>query len=102
MKNATLIITLAMSTAAINMADAQTAQQAANFTVAANQRATQQNPWALLYDGAIAKNEKGKVHLQPVTYKLNGIDIAANVYTPADYDAAKKYPAVVEHILTVV
>jgi uncharacterized protein len=95
MNNATLITTLAMSTMAINMADAQTAQQAANFTVAANQKATQQNPWTLVYDGAIAKNEKGKVHLQPVTYKLNGIDIAANVYTPADFDATKKYPAVV-------
>lgn len=24
-----------------------------------------------------------------ITYKLNGIDIAANVYTPANYDASR-------------
>lgn len=38
---------------------------------------------------------KGKVNIHPVSYKLNGIDIAANVYTPANYDPAKKYPAIV-------
>ena len=29
------------------------------------------------------------------TYKLNGLDISANVYTPANYDPKKSYPAVV-------
>lgn len=54
-----------------------------------------QNPFTLAYDGAISENVKGKVNIHPVTYKLNGIDILANVYTPADYDSSKKYPAVV-------
>lgn len=53
------------------------------------------NPFTLTYDGAITENVKGKVNIHPVTYKLNGLDIAANVYTPANYDPAKKYPAVV-------
>lgn len=53
------------------------------------------NPFGLVYGDAISENESGKVNIHPVTYKLNGIDITANVYTPAGYDASKKYPAVV-------
>lgn len=53
------------------------------------------NPFTLTYDGAIAHNEPGKVNIHPVTYKLNGLDIAANVYTPANYDAKKSYTALV-------
>lgn len=53
------------------------------------------NPFTLVYDGAITENVKGKVNIHPVKYDLHGIQIAANVYTPAGYDPAKKYPAIV-------
>jgi len=53
------------------------------------------NPFTLTYDGAITENVKGKVNIHPVTYQLNGISIAANVYTPANYNPNNTYPAVV-------
>src|SRR5688572_8192708 len=53
------------------------------------------NPFTLTYEGAITKNEPGKVNIDQVKYKLNGLDIAANVYIPPNYDAKKKYPAIV-------
>lgn len=54
-----------------------------------------QNPFTLTYDGAITENAQGKVNIQPVKYQLNGLTIAANVYTPANFDPSKKYPAIV-------
>jgi uncharacterized protein len=48
------------------------------------------NPFTLVYDGAITKNEPGKVNIHPVRYKLHDLDISANVYTPANYDPQKK------------
>ncbi|MBQ3758184.1 MAG: alpha/beta hydrolase [Synergistaceae bacterium] len=52
------------------------------------------NAWGLVYGDAITENVPGKVNIHPKTYELNGITIAANVYTPAGYDPAKKYPAI--------
>ena len=64
-----------------------------NDTVVAQVKAT--NPFGLVYQDAITENKQGKVNIHPVKYKLNGIDIAANIYTPANFDPAKKYPALV-------
>lgn len=68
----------------INIANGQTTQ-----------KVNQQNPFTLVYEGAITENVQGKVNIHPVTYKIKDISIAANVYTPPNYDAAKKYPAIV-------
>jgi uncharacterized protein len=68
-------IALIMSTV-INIVSAQTAQ-----------KAHQQNPYGLVYEGAITENVKGKVNIHPVTYKIKNITIATNVYTPPNYDA---------------
>lgn len=54
-----------------------------------------QNPFTLAYDGAITENVKGKVNIHPVKYKLDGLDISANVYTPSNYDSHKKYRTIV-------
>lgn len=53
------------------------------------------NPFGLVYGDAITENLPGKVNIHPVTYKLNGLEIAANIYTPANFDPTKKYAAVV-------
>ena len=83
MKKITSIIALAISMTTADVVNAQSSQ-----------KEKQSNPYTLVYDGAIVGNEKGKVNIHPVKYKLNGIDIAANVYTPANYDATKKYAAI--------
>lgn len=52
------------------------------------------NRWGLVYDGAIQENVPGAVNIHPITYMLDGVAVAANVYTPADYDPQKSYAAV--------
>lgn len=54
-----------------------------------------QNPYTLVYEGAITQNVAGSVNIQAVSYRLNGLEIAANVYTPPNFDPSKKYPAIV-------
>jgi len=61
----------------------------------ANGADTKINGFTPVYRGAITQNEPGKVNVHPVTYKLHGLDIAANVYTPVNYDPKQKYPAIV-------
>jgi fermentation-respiration switch protein FrsA (DUF1100 family) len=53
------------------------------------------NPYGLVYEDAITENVPGEVNIHPVNYNLSGIQIAANVYTPANYDPSKSYSAIV-------
>lgn len=62
------------------------------MTMGANYK---ENPFTLVYEGAITENVKGKINIHPVSYKVNEINIAANVYTPANYNPTKKYPTIV-------
>ncbi len=65
------------------------------ITIMSYAQTKQNNPFGLVYEDAIKENVPGKVNIHPVTYKLNGIAIAANVYTPANFNSSKSYPAVV-------
>ncbi len=55
------------------------------------------NTWGLVYAGALTENVPGNVNIHPIEYSslTGGCPIRANVYTPADYDATKSYPALV-------
>jgi uncharacterized protein len=53
-----------------------------------------QNPFGLVYEYAITENQPGKVNLHPVTYTLHDLTMAANVYTPANYDPDGTFPAI--------
>ena len=54
-----------------------------------------QNPFTLTYEGAVTENLTGQVNIQSVRYVLNYLSIAANVYTPPDYNPSNTYPAIV-------
>lgn len=54
-----------------------------------------QNPYTLTYKNAITENIAEKVNIHPVNYDLNGINIVANVYTPANYNPENHYPTII-------
>ncbi len=53
------------------------------------------NAFGLVYEDAISENVPGKVNLHRVNYQIDGIDVVANVYTPAGYDPKSSYAAIV-------
>lgn len=93
MRKSVLACAVALSLSASTFA----AENGIRFKEVKKMKSHNSNPWGLVYAGAIEKNEAGKVNIRSVRYHLNGIEIAANVYTPAGYDAKsdKKYPAIV-------
>ena len=52
------------------------------------------NPFGLVYENAI-KDKENEVQIHPMTYQLNGIKIASNIYTPKDYSHKRSFPAIV-------
>ena len=56
------------------------------------------NAFGLVYEDAISENVPGKVNMHRVSYKIDGIDVVANVYTPRFFAGAqndKLLPAIV-------
>ncbi len=68
---------------------------AVNSVSAAPDDVSKLNPYGLVYQGAIKENVANRVNIHPVSYQLRGIEIKANVYTPANYSAGGNFPAVV-------
>lgn len=92
-----LIKTMLCSAAALVLAGTSVAQTRRAFTELdfSTIQSPNSNPFGLAYRDAITANEQGKVNIHRITYELDGLKIAANVYTPAGYDASKNYPALV-------
>lgn len=88
------LCTLAISNAALAQQDGN--QQLPFINVEATEiHSHNSNPWGFVYENAITENREGQVCIHPISYMLDGLKIAANVYTPAGYDATRKYPALV-------
>lgn len=92
-----LIKTMLCSAAALVLAGTSVAQTRRAFTELdfSTIQSPNSNPFGLVYRDAITANEQGKVNIHRITYELDGLKIAANIYTPAGYDASKNYPALV-------
>jgi fermentation-respiration switch protein FrsA (DUF1100 family) len=98
MKNIVIAVITLMSGAGIATAQVQTVknQQLKTRKMENTEKPKYEtNPFTLVYDGAITENVEGKVNIHPVKYKINDIDIVANVYTPPNYNPSGKYPTVV-------
>jgi fermentation-respiration switch protein FrsA (DUF1100 family) len=78
----------------VHMKDTQAAAAAGSAASGLQVLDYRQNPFGLVYEGAITENEPGKVNIHPVTYMLRDLRIAANVYTPANYDPNGKFSAI--------
>ncbi len=76
----------------------ETMKENKTFAVAdlSNFKSHNSNPWGLVYADAITENKAGAKY-PSITYDLGGLKIAANVYTPADYDPQKLSALVVAH-----
>ena len=53
-----------------------------------------ENKFGLLYANAITENVQRQVNIQPVSYKVDGIKVAANLYLHANFDESKTYAAI--------
>lgn len=96
------IITLVLLVGISHTTNAQTIKKEQQKTIISKTNAMKnektafsKNPFTLVYDDAITENVAGKVNIHPVTYTIHEITIAANVYTPPNYNPTNKYPAVV-------